>query len=133
MRQGSLFDEPPRKPRRRQPIVPPTLDAQEAERNRDIGIARSDAAASDEFRAELDAAVYQAAQKHAELVCDAIYEFMPPGEAKGNLHAVGAAMKRAVKAGWLAPTDRLGRTAQVQCNRGPRVLWRSLIYQGRAS
>lgn len=135
MRQGSLFDEPPTPPRRprKRRALPPTLDAQEAATNRDDGIARADAAASDEFKAELDAAIYRAAETHERLICDALYEFMPPGEPKGSLHSVGAAMQRARRAGWIAPTDEHRPSAQVQCNKNPRRVWQSLIYRGKAS
>lgn len=107
---------------------PPELDVARARHNRDCGMARADATASAGFRAQLDAAIYRAARAHEELICDAIYEFLPASAARGNLHSVGSAMRRAVTAGWLAPTNKLAHSAQVHCHRNPRMVWRSLIY-----
>ena len=107
----------------------PVLDAPAARAERDNGIARVDAHAHPDFASAADAAVYAAAKIHPEFVVDVVWAHMPvDGPRTHDARAMGAAILRAVKAGWIVGTDRYQPSAQRACHSNPRRVWKSQLW-----
>ena len=70
-------------------------------------------------------ALYKCACQNNTFTVDEVWAFL--SEKTRENRAMGAIMRRGVKLNWIEPTGEFVLSSQIQCHRGPRTLWRSLI------
>ena len=75
-------------------------------------------------------AVYQAARANRRFIVDAVWRYMPNDIHTHDLRAMGPVMRRAIKAGWIAPTTDYINSNRVTAHKNPRRIWQSLITEG---
>lgn len=96
-----------------------------ARRARDEAMARAEAHAPEDWNARADAAILRLAKAREQFTTDALWDRLdPPPEPR----ALGPAMKRAQKAGWIEPTDRYKQSAREANHARPVRVWRSKVY-----
>jgi hypothetical protein len=114
MRDVSLFD------------YPTELDLPAARAARDEGIARGAESAGEDFAASAELAIRITARWNREFIVDDVWRNMNRSR-YGDNRAMGAAIRKAVRAGVIAPTERYRPSSQPNCHANPRRVWRSLI------
>jgi hypothetical protein len=124
-------DEPVPSPAATVPQQSAQIDLPTAKDNRDRGMARAAAHAAEDFAADARMAIWKAAQAQPTLIVDDVWRFYAGAGTHEN-RAMGPAMVRAVKEGWLERTNEFRPSAQSQCHANPRRVWRSRIYRGES-
>jgi len=111
-------------------MLQPSFDAYASALARDEGMARVAAGAPAEWAEAALEAVRATAQEMPVFVVDDVWGRMDvdPADVR-DLRVMGAVMRRAVSAGYAAPTGQFGLSARVSSHRGPRRVWRSLLYE----
>lgn len=98
----------------------------------DAAIARVGEHAPPDWHATALAAVFEVASRCPTFTVDAVQERLadvpPPPEPR----AMGAVIREAVAAGWIAKTSEYRPTANVRAHACPRVVWRSLLFKEAA-
>lgn len=103
----------------------PAVLAEVARLARDAGMERADRNASETYKFEADAALQAFLQSHETFHVD------PFGEAtdwKFATKAFGPVVQRAVRAGWMEPTDEY--RPSVSSHLAPKRVFRSLVFAG---
>lgn len=98
---------------------------------REKGVAQSDQAAIDEWRAEVDDVIRRVARDKAFLTTDDIWSELTTETGEGR--AMGARMRAAATAGVLQPTRRYEPSNRAASHRRPVRVWKSLFYWQRMS
>jgi hypothetical protein len=83
--------------------------------------------ADPEWREAALTAVQKTAEELHTFIVDDVWNRMPPSVGTHEHRAMGAVMRRAVKAGWCVGTGRFVASHQPQCHRGPRTVWESRL------
>jgi hypothetical protein len=101
------------------------LDAEESATAAAEGIARAEAGATDEWRAEALEAVRRAATQKMFITADDVWAILDKPE---EPRALGAILLRAARAGWLERTGRTKTTTQVSGHCHPVSIWKSKLH-----
>jgi hypothetical protein len=112
-------------------MQPSLFDQPTADAARDEAIARVDAHASPNWKAEALEAVRSLCERQPEFIADDVWETGLPRPAEGR--ALGAVMMRATRLGFCVGTNEFRKSAQVQCHSNYRRVWRSLLFRDRVA
>jgi hypothetical protein len=92
------------------------------------GIARADDHANLEWKDAALTALHVCALDRYDFTTDQVYEAMD-GEWTHERRAMGAVMRQGARAGWIEKTKDFRLTERPEGHRGPKQVWRSLIYR----
>lgn len=133
--------EPKAKPKRKAPKPPETqtvntsppvtVDPSPGETARDEAVERAKAHADPQFLERAYECVVHVARRQKEFTSDvpvAVLEETAPELKPHEPRAWGAVMVKARREKVIAPTDRYQPTTRKQGHRGPRRIWKSLLY-----
>ncbi len=96
----------------------------------DAAIERVDEHANEEWKSAALDAVSLCASAYSLFTTDQVYEVLVRYDVETHeRRAMGAIMRRAKTAGWIAPTDDYWPTARPEAHRNPKRVWRSLIQE----
>lgn len=127
MTQSSLFDEDAVY------VEPEIIDIVGARRERDRAIDRVDQASDDIWKRAADLAIRSVAYTRLDFTTDdvwvALHEMAV--ESPTEPRALGAAMRRAQRAGLIEPTNRVEQSARPVCHAAPKRVWQSLVHDAR--
>ena len=103
----------------------------EATRLRDQAIRRGYDGASDRWRQRMDEAIYYLATTLDEFTTDDVWDYFETAEINVPVEtrSLGGAMRRAQRAGWVKPTDRVINSERPRCHRRPVRVWISRIVE----
>ncbi len=109
-------------------VFPEPLSAYAVAREqRDIGMARSDAAQTEAWRVAADEFIYWYLTTHRTLFVDDLWDAGMP-EPPGDRRGLGMRMRQAAERGWM---EKSGESRPSVASRlGPKPVWTSLIYEG---
>jgi hypothetical protein len=107
------------------------FDAAESERRKRKGMARAEHAAPEEWKNAAMGALLYVARSRREFLVDDVWPHVATDIAPPNARAMGAVMRAGVRKGWIESTGRMAPTSRTTSHRGPRTLWRSLVWEGR--
>lgn len=93
---------------------------------RDLGIARADDTADDEFKRLAAIAIYEVAWANQFFTSDAVWPLLPPTKER---RALGAIMVRAISKGICRSTGRYVKSDRPEAHRNPKAEYESLVFQ----
>lgn len=103
------------------------FDPEEGTRRRDEAIARAEQHAVVDWNDEVDRAILRVARRRDLFTTDDIWQELLTAPAwTHEPRAMGAAMRRAERAGWCSPTADWWLSKRPACHRRPLRVWRSL-------
>lgn len=116
----------PQSPPAEPPLAPAEgFDVEQAERARDIGIARVEASTA-EWQAEALRVIREISVRQAQLTTDDVWrELGRDADVEGR--AMGAAMRMAAQLGYVRRTDRTQKSERVACHRRDVRVWESVL------
>lgn len=117
-RQGGVDDNDP----------PPVLNFDQAQDERDTGIARVEAASNEAFIAAALDAIYRLALTRDLFCSDDVWSMRPAWPHTRDRRVLGAVMHMARRQQWIEPTDIFRPTSQVASHASPMRFWRSRLY-----
>lgn len=109
--------------------VVPIFDARVARAARDEAVTRVDEHADDAWKAAALDAVFALSRTRSHFTTDAVWWLLTRAD-YGEPHeprALGAVMQRAVRAGWIEPTDQTSKSIRAACHARDLRIWRSLV------
>jgi len=114
------------------PTQPSFFDPVEGKRLREDGIARAEDHAVPDWNVEVDKAILRIARRRPLFTTDDVWaEIAPIPTLTHEPRAMGAAMRRAQRAGWCKPTDEHWLTKRALAHRRPLRVWQSLLAGAR--
>ena len=108
---------------------PPTIDESASKVATDDAIERVGQGAGEAWKVRALAAIHSVCRENDEFIVDAVWETGLDRPANGR--ALGHVMRTARVKGWFEATGKHRPSAQVQCHRNPRAVWRSLLRDAR--
>lgn len=94
----------------------------DAEQARDQAIQQVEDNADTDWMRQALAAVKWCAHYHGLFTTDEVWTMLPEVR---EPRALGAVMRKAQKAGWIRPTDRVRNSSRVECHARPVRVWES--------
>ena len=110
----------------------PELNFDAAQEQRDAGIERVEAHATEDFKVVMLDAIHRLALSKEMLCSDDTWTMREKWPYTRDRRVLGALMQIAKRNGWIEPTDIFRPTAQVASHASPMRYWRSKIYRGGA-
>jgi hypothetical protein len=105
---------------------PTDFDAAKSAIARDEAIERVEKHAAERWKVAALGAVRSVAARRPLFASDEVWRQIPDDAGKPHEpRAMGAVMRRAVREGWIEPTDDFKPTARVAAHRRPQRIWRS--------
>lgn len=107
--------------------MPDLFNVIEAERAKELAMARAADGAGEEWAARAEAAVLNVARRCESFTSDLVW--MELGEmTPREPRAIGPVLMRAAKAGIIEATNTHEPSASVRCHRRLKKVWKSLVY-----
>ena len=103
------------------------FDIDSATRAKQEAITRADDSAHKEWRDAALEAVFLTAFDHSHFIVDEVWPYIGQGYETHELRAMGAVMRKAVKIGWIEPTENFILSSRVTSHRNPRRVWKSRV------
>ena len=104
---------------------------------REVGMARVDAAADEDWKAHADTALKEVCETRGEFTTDRVWSVMgyalDEDEKEVTPTAMGPVMRRGQSKGWCAPSGRTKPSARSTNHRRQITVWKSLIVNGPQS
>lgn len=108
-------------------MINTVLDHAAAEKAKQEAMAQAYENAPDLWKQHAQQAVIHIATHHAEFTSDEVWKILYKPK---NGRALGPVMRTLAVAGYLEPTDRVVKSAQVSRHHAPVSIWKSRIFQG---
>ena len=108
------------------------FDSEAARKARDRALKTVEENASETWKVRASDAVFDCALKYDLFIVDQVWQQLEEGDMPGNDNrAMGAVMRRAVKEGFIAPTEMYRPSDRVTSHKVPRRIWKSLLKFGK--
>ena len=107
------------------------FDYEKARLERDRALEQVDNNASTEWKQHVDLAIRELAKTVYEFTTDDVWQLLADWqiEAPHEPRALGGAMTRASKNGFIVATDRVRNSQRSICHAAPKRVWKSLLKQ----
>lgn len=102
------------------------LDIIAAEEAKRAAIARVEANMEPDWAAAVEAAILVVCRRMREFTTDDVWDEFGDADLPHEKRAMGAAMLRAARNGWIEATDRTRPSARAVCHANPKRVWKVL-------